>query len=144
MPTTDVQSLSEALAAQRQQAQNQIPDEARAVMQEATADLEARGQADQTLQPGDAAPSFEVLSNEGNAVAERYGLVLQIPDALKAVYDKFGIDLPAANGDDSWTLPIPATFVLDATGAVQYAFAAADYRTRAEPAAILDTLRDLR
>ena len=221
MSTTDAPTLSDALAAQRQQAQAQIPDEALDVMQQVTADLEASGQAKQTLQPGDAAPSFalpnatgetvrlddalaegpvvlsfyrggwcpycslelralqehledihalgaqliaispqtpdasldtaekqhldfEVLSDEGNAVTHRYGLVFQVPNALKALYEQFGIDLPAANGDDSWTLPIPATFVLDPAGTVRYAFAEADYTQRAEPSAILEALRDLR
>lgn len=87
--------------------------------------------------------AFDVLSDEGNEVADAYGLVFSLPEPLREVYDGFGIDLPATNGDDAWTLPVPATFVIDTDGTVRYAFADVDYTHRADPADVVDALRDL-
>lgn len=86
---------------------------------------------------------YEVLSDAGNEVADDYGLVFELPNAVQDAYDGFGIDLKAANGDDSGTLPMPATYVIDTDGIVRYAFVNADYRHRAEPADVVETLRNL-
>ena len=87
--------------------------------------------------------AFTVLSDVGNEVAERYGLVFTIPEALRAVYDGFGIDLPASNGDASFRLPVPATYVLAPDGTVAWRFAHPDYTKRAEPADVVEALRAL-
>ena len=57
--------------------------------------------------------AFELLRDFGNRVAEAYGLVFTLPEALQAIYTKFGIDLPTGNGDGTWRLPVPARFVID-------------------------------
>jgi peroxiredoxin len=51
------------------------------------------------------------------------------------------LDLPAINGDDSWELPLAATYVIGTDGIISYAFVEADYTTRAEPAAVLEAVR---
>lgn len=83
--------------------------------------------------------TFPVLSDAGNAVARCYGLVFSLSETLRAV----SADLPAYNGDDTWELPLPGTFVIAPDGIVQLAFVDADWTQRLEPAAILDALRDL-
>lgn len=87
--------------------------------------------------------SFPVLSDVGNAVARQFGLVFQIPEALREVYTGFGIDLPAANGDDTFELPIPATFVISQDGVVRWRHVDPDYTKRAEPDDVLGALRAL-
>jgi peroxiredoxin len=52
--------------------------------------------------------TFDVLSDHGKRVATEFGLTFQLPEDLPLVHSKFGIDLEKYNGDDSWTLPIPA------------------------------------
>ncbi len=87
--------------------------------------------------------SFELLHDEGNRVARQFGIVYTLPEDLRQIYLKFGIDLPQANGDDSWTLPMPARFVIDRMGMIRSADADPDYTRRPEPAqtvAILKTL----
>ena len=86
---------------------------------------------------------FEVLSDAGNEVARQFGLVFTLGAALRPVYQSFGIDLPAYNGDGSYELPVPGTFVVAAKGTIRVAFVDADYTRRLEPAAILDALRGL-
>ena len=86
---------------------------------------------------------FPVLSDAGNTVARRYGLVFTLNAALRPLYKGFGVDIAARNGDDSFELPVPATYVVDASGTVRYAYANADYTQRAEPAAVLAAVQTL-
>lgn len=77
---------------------------------------------------------FHVLSDRGNEVARRYGLVFEMPEALCAVYRARGLDLGTINADGSWELPIPAGFVIGSDGIVLRAHLDPDYRNRLEPA----------
>jgi peroxiredoxin len=83
--------------------------------------------------------TFPVLSDAGNEVARRYGLVFSLSETLRAM----SADLPAYNGDSSWELPMPGTFVIAPDGTVRLAFVDADWTRRLEPAAILGALRGL-
>lgn len=85
---------------------------------------------------------FEVLTDVGHDVARQFGLAFAVADALRPIYKNIGADLPAYNGDESWELPIPATFVIAQDGTVKLAFVDADYTHRLETAAILDCLRE--
>ena len=87
--------------------------------------------------------TFPVLSDVGNVVARSFGLVFSLPEDLRTVYDGFGIDLPAANGDRTFELPVPATFVIAADGTVAWRFADADYTKRAEPDEVIAALASL-
>lgn len=87
---------------------------------------------------------FMLLRDRGNQVAALYGLVYRLPEDLKQIYVKNGIDLAKANGDDSWTLPMPARFVIDRAGIIHQADADPDYTRRPEPARTIEILRSLR
>lgn len=87
--------------------------------------------------------TFDVLSDLGNAIAREYGLVFTLPEELRPIYAGFGLDLPAHNGDDTFELPIPATYVISKDGAIALAFAEADYGVRLEPSAIIEALDQL-
>ncbi len=87
--------------------------------------------------------AFPVLSDVGNVVARSFGLVFSLPEDLRTVYDGFGIDLPAANGDQTFELPVPATFVIAADGTVAWRFVDADYTKRAEPDEVIAALAGL-
>jgi peroxiredoxin len=79
-----------------------------------------------------------VLLDLGNQVARDYGLVFALSDDLRDVYESFfKIDLARFNGDESWELPIPATFVIDTDGTIVYSKAHADYTARHEPAEVV-------
>ena len=86
---------------------------------------------------------FDLLPDPGNSLADAFGLRFVLPDALKGVYEGFGIKLPEFNGDDSWTLPIPARYIVDAEGTIRYARIDPDYTNRPEPAETLEALRAL-
>ena len=76
--------------------------------------------------------SFPVLSDTANAVARQFGLVYRVPLYQEQLFRSVFINLPLANGDNSWELPLPATYVIDRDGTVLYAKAFADYRQRPE------------
>jgi peroxiredoxin len=86
---------------------------------------------------------FPVLSDLGNDVARRYGLVFVLPEALQDLQRKFGNEIPRFNGDDSWELPMPGTFIVSRDGIVRLASVDSDYRRRLEPATILACLAEL-
>lgn len=88
--------------------------------------------------------AFPVLSDVGNTVARSYGLVFTLDETLRPLYKSFGIDIPARNGDESFELPVPATYVVDAKGIVRYAYANADYTLRAEPTDVLAAAQALK
>jgi len=85
--------------------------------------------------------SFDILTDPENRYAEQLGLAFKLPDNLRGVYDGFGINLPKFNGDPSWTLPVPARFVVDTDGVIRYSEADADYTTRPEPEETVAALR---
>ncbi len=70
-----------------------------------------------------------------------YSLAFDLPDDLAAVYDKLGFDLQHVNGGHARArCPLPATYVIDCTSTIQWAFVNSDYTTRAEPSEILAAL----
>src|SRR5277367_63863 len=80
---------------------------------------------------------FPLLSDPTNQVDRQYRLTYRVRDEQKQVYRRAFVNLPFANGDDSWELPIPATYILDHDGTVLYASTNPDYTERPEPADIL-------
>jgi peroxiredoxin len=88
--------------------------------------------------------TFDVLSDVGNHAARRFGLVYALPEELRAALRSNSKALPGINGDDSWELPVPATYVIAQDGRITLAYIEVDYRKRLGPEAILDALRSLR
>ncbi len=66
-----------------------------------------------------------------------------MPEDLKQVYLQFGIDLEAANGEDSWTLPVSGSCVIDRQGVIRFASFDADYTRRPEPVETVEALEAL-
>jgi len=87
--------------------------------------------------------TFPLLRDEENQLASQLGLAFKLPDELAGLYSKFGIDLVRYNGNDLWSLPMPARFVLDQEGKVVSAEANPDYTQRPEPSEIIDVLKTI-
>lgn len=86
---------------------------------------------------------FDVLSDTGNGVAGEYGLIMNVHPLLRPLYREWGIDLPAANGDTTYQLPVPATYVIDSSQVIRAAYVDKDYTRRMEPDAIVAALESL-
>ncbi len=85
---------------------------------------------------------FEVLSDLHNDVARQYGVVYKLlPGVAKSYQEAF--NLHQYNGDSSDELPLAATYVIGKSGIIEYSFIAADYRERADPEEIINTLKRL-
>jgi peroxiredoxin len=84
---------------------------------------------------------FPILSDVKNEVAAAFGLRFALPDYLVELYKMLKNDLPAFNGDPSWTLPMPARYVIGQDGAIVYAEVNPDYTLRPEPESMLPVLR---
>ena len=84
---------------------------------------------------------IEILSDAGNAVSEQLGLVFSLAEELRPIYLAAGLDIPAYNGDDSFRLPVPATYIVGSDGIVKAHFVNADYTQRMEPAEIVAFLQ---
>lgn len=83
---------------------------------------------------------FAVLSDPGCQVAEKFGLAYTVPEYLRETYLSILINIPFVNGESSWRLPLPATFVIGRDGRVLYGEAHADFRVRPDPEEALATL----
>jgi peroxiredoxin len=92
---------------------------------------------------------FPLLSDAGNQVALQFRLVYRVPEYQQEVYSRAFVNLPFVNGDSSWELPIPATYVIsrDSQGQesppnnlIQYASLHPDYTRRPEPAEVLQAV----
>ena len=76
---------------------------------------------------------FPVLCDPGNKLAEKFGLVYTIPEYHRSYYQSILVNIPFVNGEPSWRLPIPATYVIGKDRRVLFAEAHADFRVRPEP-----------
>lgn len=85
--------------------------------------------------------SFPILSDTHNDVAAAFGIRFALPDYLVELYKNLKNDLPAFNGDNSWTLPMPACYVVGQDGTILYAEVNPDYTHRPEPQDMLPVLR---
>lgn len=84
--------------------------------------------------------SFPILTDAQNGFAKALGIAFNMPEELVALYSGFGLDLPNFNEGTGWSLPIPATFVADASGKILLADVDQDYTRRLEPADALAAL----
>jgi peroxiredoxin len=112
--------------------------------------IEARGASVVAISPQTAVNSrksvrtnalgFPVLSDLANGTAAAFGLRFNLPDYLIELYKRLKNDLPAFNGDPSWTLPMPARYVIGQDGVVLYAEVNPDYTHRPDPSEMLPIL----
>lgn len=91
--------------------------------------------------------TFPVLTDAGCRVADNFGVAYTVPEAQRLHLRSILINIPFVHGDqgdETWRLPLPATFVLkpDANGQPKIAFAEAhaDHRVRPDPVDVLAAL----
>lgn len=87
---------------------------------------------------------FPILGDHGGEVAARFGVRWTLPDYLREVHKVLRADLTQVNGEDSWTLLMPARYVVTADRKIAYAEVNADYTRRPDPCAIFPVLQQLR
>lgn len=87
--------------------------------------------------------NFPLLGDPGNRVADSFQLVITVPQPLRDLYRSWGIDLERVNGDASWSLPLPARYVISRDGVIVDARINTDHTRRPEPEQTLAVLQQL-
>ncbi|OAB36847.1 alkyl hydroperoxide reductase [Paenibacillus macquariensis subsp. defensor] len=87
--------------------------------------------------------SFHILSDLQNQTAEKYNLKFKLPEYVHDIYRSLDISFDTFNGDNSWELPVPATYIIDKGGIIRSANVDADYKKRMEPNEVLHLLQSL-
>lgn len=88
--------------------------------------------------------TFPVLSDLGNSVARQFGIVYTINERARVAHKKVHKELPKFNGDDSWDIPIPGTFLLDQSGIIRLSYVDPDFMQRLDPLIIIERLKELK
>lgn len=83
---------------------------------------------------------FPVLSDMDNAYALSLDLMIWVGNELRGLFVELGLDVPGAQANRGWFLPIPATFVIGRGGRILARFVDPDFRRRMEIAPILAAL----
>lgn len=76
---------------------------------------------------------YALLTDHGCKLAEQFGLAYTVPEYQRNYYRSILVNIPFVNGEESWRLPLPATYVVGQDGTVLFAEAYADFRVRPEP-----------
>lgn len=88
--------------------------------------------------------TFDILHDVQNKVADSFGIKWKLSDDVVELYrDKFHYNLKLYHGNDDWSLPIPARFLIDDKGVIQYAESTPDYSTRPDPDDLMEVLRTI-
>ena len=86
--------------------------------------------------------TFPVLWDEGNRVADSFGLKHDFSDATRDLYSAAEVNIEEINGAEAgWTLPLASTYIVDKAGMIHHAVVTADWRIRPDPNATLEALK---
>ncbi len=87
---------------------------------------------------------FPILVDKLGTVADAFGLRFKLSVAVVKIYrDVLKNDLEAYNDDRSWTLPMPARFVVGQDGVIAYAEVNPDFTRRPDPSELFPVLDQL-
>lgn len=89
----------------------------------------------------DNAIDFTILSDVGNHIAQQYGLVFTLPQNVRELYQNLGADIPKFNGDDSYQLPIPATYLIGQDKQILFSYINVNYMERVDISELVDVLK---
>ena len=85
---------------------------------------------------------FRLLSDSTMAASRSLGLAFRMPDKLVATYkNSYGIDIEANSGQTHHQLPVPAVFLVDTEGMIQFSYINPNFKVRADPGVILAAAR---
>ena len=87
---------------------------------------------------------FTVLSDPGLTVARKFGIVYQMPKETDELYKSRGLNVAEHNQMEKAELPLSATYIVNQKGEIVYAFLESDYKKRAAPEGIIETLSKIK
>lgn len=84
--------------------------------------------------------SYPILFDKENEVAKKFGIAFTLAESLRPIHKAFEMDIPAHNGDESYGLPIPATFVINKNNEIIFASVNPNWMVRTDTSDYLDVL----
>ena len=84
---------------------------------------------------------YPILFDKGNEVAIQFGIAFTLAESLRPIHKAFEMNIPAHNGDDSFELPVPATFVVNSNNEIVFASVNPNWMERTEPNEYLAELK---
>ena len=88
--------------------------------------------------------TYHILYDEENETAKQFGLAFILSEPLRPIHEAFNMDIPEHNGNNSFELPIPATYVINQQCEIIYAHINANWMDRAEPLEYLNILEPVK
>lgn len=88
-------------------------------------------------------PSYTLLSDASMEISRAFGIAFIVDDATLERYKKAGLDLEEVSGYSHHQLPVPAVFIIDAAGVIQFVYADPDYRVRLDAAPLVEVAHDV-
>lgn len=84
---------------------------------------------------------YALFSDSKVDLIKKFGLAFRVDDQTVERYKGFGIDLDRASGESHHVLPVPAVYVVDAKGVIQYVHTNPDYRKRLKGTEVLEAAK---
>ncbi|MDB0011501.1 AhpC/TSA family protein [Crocinitomicaceae bacterium] len=84
--------------------------------------------------------TFEIISDKNYQIMNQYGVSFKVKEAILTKYKLFGINLEEANGNDDNILPVPATFIINQNGTIEYIHFDENYKERLSVSEIIKHL----
>lgn len=82
-----------------------------------------------------------VVHDEDNRIADRFGIVYSLADDEIELFRNWGLEVEQVNSSGKWTLPLPATYLIDTDRTVAWQFVDADFRERCCPDELIDEVK---
>lgn len=83
---------------------------------------------------------FPLIHDENYTIMNNYGVSFKVDSATVQRYKSFNIHLDLSNGNTDYVLPVPATYIIDKNGLIQFVYFNTDYRNRVTVAELLKHL----
>lgn len=81
--------------------------------------------------------TYELVSDSTLTAARAFGLAFQVDEKTIQMYKGFGMDLEDASGQKHHALPVPAVFVVNTAGIIQFEYLNPNYKVRMNPEVLL-------
>lgn len=81
--------------------------------------------------------TYTLLSDSSAAAIKAFGIAYRVDDATYSKLVGFGIDLEKSSGKPHRALPVPAVYIVDAAGTLQFSYVHPDYRVRIPAGTVL-------
>jgi len=86
---------------------------------------------------------FPMLTDVDNCIAGQFGITYEVTDELRRLYESTGMDLTRTNAASTWTVPLPAVYLIAQDRRITWSYVDPDYLHRAEPETVIAELRRL-